>query len=61
MALPAGYSAMNIKTETRDVMRQLMFRLSSETGKRVSISDTIAVACKIATQHIDETIAEVTK
>lgn len=59
MALPPGYVVAAMRSESREKMRQLMYRLSSETGARVSISDTISVACDIAMRHIDECITEV--
>jgi hypothetical protein len=61
MPTQAGYVAVNMLPESRDAMRQLMYRLSSETGERVSVSDTVAVACEIAMEHIGETIAKVSK
>jgi hypothetical protein len=56
MPTQAGYVAVNMKPESREAIRQLMYRLSSETGTRVSISDTVAVACDIAMKHITETV-----
>jgi hypothetical protein len=35
-----------------------MFRLSSEVGHRISVSDTILAACKIANANFDEALKE---
>jgi hypothetical protein len=48
--------AVNMEPESREAIRQLMYRLSSETGTRITISVTVVVACDIAMRHIDETI-----
>ena len=60
MPTQPGFVAVNVKPETRDAMRGLMFRLSSETGERITVSETISAACEIAVRHIDETVSVVT-
>lgn len=59
MPTQPGFVAVNVKPESRDTLRSLMYRLSSETGNRVSVSDTMSAACEIAMRHIDETVSVV--
>jgi hypothetical protein len=61
MPTQPGYVAVNVKPESRDIMRSLMFRLSSETDRRVTVSETLTVACEIAMRHIDEAVNELAK
>lgn len=56
MPTQPGFVAVNVKPESRDALRGLMYRLSSETGSRVSVSDTMSAACEIAMRHIAETV-----
>jgi hypothetical protein len=54
------FVAVNVRPESRDAMRGLMYRLSSETGERVSVSATMSAACEIAMRYINETVNAVT-
>jgi hypothetical protein len=60
MPTQPGYVAVNMVPESREEIRRLMFRLSSAMGHRVSISDTVAVACKVALANFETALGELT-
>ncbi len=60
MPTQSGYVAVNMLPESREEIRKLMFHLSSAMGRRVSISDTVAVACRVASANLETALSELT-
>lgn len=48
---------MNVTPGTRDVVRQLAYRLTGETGKRITMDQAIAAACSVASGSLPATVA----
>lgn len=56
---PTKFVAVNVTPEARDLLRLMAVTVSAAAGRRVSMSDALAVVDAIAKAHADELPATV--
>ncbi len=56
---PTKFVAVNVTPEARDLLRLMAVTVSAAAGRRVSMSDALAVVDAIAKNHADELAATV--
>jgi hypothetical protein len=50
-----GAVGLNVTTEARESIRQLAYRLTGQTGQRVTMDAAIRAACQVATTNLAAT------
>lgn len=48
---------MNVSRDTRDAIRSLSYRLTGETGQRVTMDEAMRAACAVAAADLAATLA----
>jgi hypothetical protein len=48
---------MNVSRGARDALRQLSYRLSADTGQRITMDATLTAACSVAGRDLAATLA----
>jgi hypothetical protein len=52
-----GVVGVNVTASARDSLRDLSYRLSLDTGRRVTMTDALAAACAVASADLPATLA----
>jgi hypothetical protein len=61
MPRPEGAVGVNVTAPARDALRDLSYRLSLETGRRVTMSEALAAVCAVAGRDMAATVAALTE
>jgi hypothetical protein len=57
----AGRSGLNVNPEDHSALRSLAYRLTGETGRRVTLTEALRAACSVASRDLAATVAALTK
>ena len=57
----AGRSGLNVNPEDHSALRSLAYRLTGETGRRVTLTEALRAACAVAVADVPATVAALTE